>query len=47
MYSKHPEQLALFPHATKWLLLSTVVGALSGSASAVLLRALDAATATR
>ncbi|MBB3181194.1 H+/Cl- antiporter ClcA [Variovorax sp. Sphag1AA] len=47
MYSKHPEQLALFPHATKWLLLSTAVGALAGAASAVFLLALEAATSTR
>ncbi len=47
MYSKHPEQFALFPYATKWLLLSTIVGSLSGSASAFLLRALDVATVTR
>lgn len=47
MYSKHPEQLALFPHTLKWLLLSTAVGILAGSASAVLLLALDAATVHR
>ena len=47
MYSKHPEQLALFPHVVKWLSLSTVVGALSGSASALFLLTLDAATTAR
>lgn len=47
MYSKHPEQLALLPHVTKWLLLSTAVGALAGSASAVFLLALELATSTR
>lgn len=47
MYSKHPEQLALFPHTLKWLLLSTAVGILAGSASAVFLLALDAATVHR
>jgi H+/Cl- antiporter ClcA len=47
MYSKHPEQLSLLPHALKWLLLSAIVGALAGSASAVLLLSLDAATSTR
>lgn len=47
MYSKHPEQLALFPHTLKWLLLSTAVGTLAGSASAVFLLALDAATVHR
>jgi len=47
MYSRHPEQLALLPHAAKWLLLSTLVGALAGSASALFLAALEAATAAR
>lgn len=47
MYSKRPEQLALFPHVVKWLSLSTVVGALAGTASALFLLALDAATSTR
>lgn len=47
MYSKHPEQFVLFPHVTKWLLLSTAVGALAGSASAIFLLALDLVTTTR
>jgi len=47
MYSRHPEQFTLLPHAARWLLLSTLVGALAGSASALLLVALDWATATR
>ena len=45
--SRPPEQFALFGHVVKWLVLATAVGALSGSASAVLLVALDAATTTR
>lgn len=47
MYSRHPEQLALLPHAVKWLLLATAVGILAGSASAVFLTGLDLATTTR
>lgn len=47
MYSNHPEQIALFPYTVRWLLLSTVVGLLAGSASAVFLLALDAATGYR
>lgn len=47
MYSNHPEQVALFPYTVRWLLLSTAVGLLSGSASAVFLLILDAATGYR
>lgn len=47
MYSNHPEQIALFPYTVRWLLLSTVVGLLAGSASAAFLLALDAATGYR
>lgn len=47
MYSNHPEQIALFPYTVRWLALSTVVGLLSGSASAVFLFALEAATGYR
>lgn len=47
MYSRHPEQLVLFPQVAKWLLLATAVGILAGSASAVFLLALEWATATR
>jgi H+/Cl- antiporter ClcA len=47
MYSRYPEQLALFPQVAKWLLLAAAVGALAGSASALFLLSLDWATATR
>lgn len=47
MYSNHPEKIALLPYTVRWLLLSTVVGLLSGSASAIFLFALDAATGYR
>jgi H+/Cl- antiporter ClcA len=47
MHSKHPEQFALLPHVTRWLLLATAVGLLAGSASAVFLLALQAVTSTR
>jgi H+/Cl- antiporter ClcA len=47
MYSKHPEQLALLPHAAKWLVLSTLVGTLAGSSSAAFLVALETATNAR
>ncbi|MGI4982562.1 MAG: voltage-gated chloride channel family protein [Janthinobacterium lividum] len=42
-----PEQFAMVPHLGRWLVLSTVVGGLAGSASALLLWALDLATDTR
>ncbi|WP_174874295.1 voltage-gated chloride channel family protein [Vogesella oryzae] len=43
----HPEPVPLLPYIGKWLLLSAAVAALSGSASAVFLFALEWATATR
>ena len=42
-----PDRLALLPYLGKWLLLSVLVAALAGSASAAFLFALDAVTATR
>lgn len=45
--SRTPEPLALGAYVAKWLLLALLVGALSGSASAGFLWALDWATATR
>lgn len=42
-----PEQVALLPVLGRWLLLAILVGVLSGLASALLLAALDWATATR
>ncbi|KQR76896.1 voltage-gated chloride channel protein [Burkholderia sp. Leaf177] len=42
-----PEQLLMLPHVARWLLLSGLVGALAGSASALFLWALDIATNTR
>ncbi|HWU99291.1 MAG TPA: voltage-gated chloride channel family protein [Oxalicibacterium sp.] len=45
--SKYPEQVALLPYALKWLLLSLVVAALAGTASAFFLFALDKVTAWR
>jgi H+/Cl- antiporter ClcA len=42
-----PEQLLLLPVLGRWLLLSSLVGALAGLASTVLLISLDWATATR
>jgi H+/Cl- antiporter ClcA len=42
-----PELLALPAYVAKWLLLALLVGALSGSASAIFLWALDWATGTR
>jgi len=42
-----PEQVAMVPHLGRWLLLSGLVGALAGSASAFFLWALDLATDTR
>lgn len=47
MFSKHPEQIALLPYTVRWLLLSTCVGLLSGSASALFLLVLDGATSYR
>ncbi len=43
---RYPEQVALFPYIGKWLLIAGVVAALSGTASAFLLIALEWATAT-
>ena len=42
-----PEQLLILPVIVRWLLLSALVGALGGLASALLIVALDWATATR
>ena len=47
MPPKNTPERALLPHIVKWLLLATAVGGLAGTASAVLLFALDWATATR
>ncbi|MHB9842048.1 voltage-gated chloride channel family protein [Paraburkholderia terrae] len=41
------EQVAMVPYLGRWLLLSCVLGALAGSASAVFLYSLDLATDTR
>lgn len=45
--SKRPEQIDLLPYMGKWILLASAVAALAGSASAMLLLALDWATDTR
>lgn len=45
--SKRPEQIDLLPYLGKWILLSTAVAALAGSASAFFLLSLDWATETR
>lgn len=42
-----PEHLLLFPYVLRWLVLSGVIAALAGSASAVFLLALDKATSLR
>lgn len=47
MPSTRPKQLDLLPYAGKWILLSSAVAVLAGSASAFFLLALDWATATR
>lgn len=47
MYSNHPEQISLLPYVGRWLVLSTLVGLLAGSASAIFLLSLNAATAYR
>jgi H+/Cl- antiporter ClcA len=47
MPADKPPAHALLPHLLKWLLLATAVGLLAGSASALFLFALYAATATR
>src|ERR1700761_2475640 len=44
---KSIEQIAMLPHLGRWLLFSTLVGALAGSASALFLFLLDLATDTR
>ena len=44
MFPQRPEQIDLLPHTLKWLMLSTLVGLLAGSASAGFLWALEAAT---
>ncbi len=44
---RFPEHFALLPDLARWLLLSVGVAALSGSASALFLRALELATETR
>ncbi|HEU4846519.1 MAG TPA: voltage-gated chloride channel protein, partial [Burkholderiaceae bacterium] len=43
----YPEQIALLPYIGKWLAIAGLVAALSGSASAFFLFALDWATAWR
>lgn len=45
--TKYPEQVTLLPYALKWLLLSLLVAALAGTASAFFLFALDKVTAWR
>ena len=45
--SKRPEQIDLLPYMGKWIFLASAVAALAGSASALLLLALDWATDTR
>lgn len=44
---KSIEQLAMVPYLVRWLLLSCILGALAGTASAAFLYALDQATDTR
>ncbi|NIF87947.1 voltage-gated chloride channel family protein [Burkholderia sp. Cy-637] len=44
---KSLEQLAMLPYVARWLLLSCLLGALAGTASAVFLHALDRATDLR
>jgi H+/Cl- antiporter ClcA len=44
---KSVEQIAMVPYLARWLLLSSLLGALAGSASALFLLALDRATDTR
>jgi H+/Cl- antiporter ClcA len=44
---KSVEQVAMLPYLGRWLLFSTILGALAGSASALLLYSLDRATDTR
>ncbi|CAM2155125.1 Chloride/fluoride channel protein [Pararobbsia alpina] len=44
---KSVEQIAMLPHLGRWLLFSTLVGVLAGSASALFLFLLDLATDTR
>ncbi|MDB5769170.1 MAG: Chloride channel protein, partial [Collimonas fungivorans] len=45
--SKYPEQLLMLVYLARWLILASVVGALAGLASAVLLLSLEWATDTR
>ena len=45
--TSRPEQIDLLPYIAKWLVLSCLVAALAGSASAFFLISLDWATATR
>ncbi|WP_345248927.1 voltage-gated chloride channel family protein [Pigmentiphaga soli] len=44
---RHIEQLELLPYLGKWLVVASIVAALAGSASAIFLVSLDAATAWR
>ncbi|WP_045738572.1 voltage-gated chloride channel family protein [Xanthomonas sp. MUS 060] len=44
---QRPEQFDVVPHLGKWLLISSVVGGMAGSASALFLWSLDRATAWR
>lgn len=45
--SRYPEQIALLPYIGKWTLIAGLIAALSGTASAFFLFALDRATAWR
>jgi H+/Cl- antiporter ClcA len=45
--SRYPEQVALLPYMGKWTVIAALIAALSGTASAFLLFALDAATVWR
>ena len=45
--NRYPEQIVLLPQLLKWSVIAALVAALSGSASALFLFALDAATAAR
>jgi len=47
MFAKFPEPLALATYALRWLGLATLVGLLAGTASAIFLVSLDAATQYR
>jgi H+/Cl- antiporter ClcA len=42
--TRYPEQIALLPYMGKWTVIAALIAALSGTASALFLFALDAAT---